>query len=29
MKLQRCDGKMPKRKYIAPEKRNQTMKIID
>ena len=29
MKLQRFDGKMPKGKYIAPEKGNETMKIID
>ena len=29
MKLQRFDGKMPKAKYIAPEKRPQTMMIID
>ena len=29
MKLQGFDGKMPKGKYIAPEKKNQTMKIID
>ena len=29
VKLQRFDGKMPKRKYIALEKRPQTMMIID